>query len=395
MAIVSLRKIHFVITAHITEIYGPVQALRNYLGKGKYSFRYITHPLRKCLITDSLIEDFDKGILVRQKAIKRTKRRLISFIGDLLLNVFLALRYRRGEKILFIGIDNISTLSGIVLKRIGVVHKIIYYVIDYTPRRFKNRVLNRVYHCLDRFCLRHSDYIWNISYRMAELREGQGVKKDRNMVVPVGVEFSSVKRFSSSNINRHRLVFVSYLSKDKGCQLAIEAMVDIVKHRNDVALEIIGTGPYENQLKQLVIRNKLEKNVKFIGYLKQDFLVDNLSRGGIAMASYLDDPDSITNYADPTKVKEYLACGLPVIITKIPWIAKEIERLQMGIAIEYNKEQLVAAALKILENDDFYDKCRKNALAYAFKLDWIKIYDHAFKKISLKSNEKQITRSRK
>lgn len=379
--ILKMDEVNFVVAAHITEIYGPVQALRKYLENGKYNFQYITHPLRKCLITDSLMENFDKGTLVRQKAIKRTERRLISFIGDLLLNVFLVFRDRRRGKILFIGIDNINTLSGIVLKRIGVVHKIIYYVIDYTPRRFKNRILNRVYHCLDRFCLRHSDYIWNISYRMAELREEQGVKKDRNMVVPVGVEFDGVKRVSNSNISRHRLVFVSYLSEDKGCQLAIEAMTDIAKYRNDVILEIIGTGPYEEELKQLVIKNKLEKNVKFIGYMKQDFLVDNLSRGGIAIASYLEDPDSITNYADPTKVKEYLACGLPVIITKVPWIAKEIERLQMGIAIEYSKEQLVVAALKILENDGFYDKCRRNALAYASKLDWVKIYDRAFERI--------------
>ncbi len=382
MTIPPLDKIKVVVAAHVTEIYGPVQALRNYLENEKYSFLYITHPLRECLITDTLLENFDRGNLINKKIVKRRKRRLISFMRDLFFDIFLVFRYRREKKIFFIGIDNINAFGGIVLRKLGVVEKVVYYVIDYTPRRFGNVMLNYLYHYLDRFCARHADCIWNISSRIATLREKQRVKKEKNMIVPVGVEVEEIKADIFSNIAPNRLIFVSYLSVDKGCQLAVEAMAEIVRYRDNVAMEIIGTGPYEEELRKLVNKYGLNNKVKFSGYMTQEKLVKNLWQGGIALAPYLDDQSNITYYADPTKVKIYLACGLPVIITKVPWIAEEIERLEMGIAVEYNKEQLVAAALKMLRDVNFYNKCRTNALKYASGLKWEEIYNKAFARLN-------------
>ena len=91
----------------------------------------------------------------------------------------------------------------------------------------------------------------------------------------------------------------------------------------------------------------------------------------------MQDKDSISYYADPTKPKEYLACSLPVIITKLPWTAEVIRKKRLGLAIDYNREELVAACLRLLSDDDFFWACRRRARKYAEGLDWKVIYDKA------------------
>ena len=110
-------------------------------------------------------------------------------------------------------------------------------------------------------------------------------------------------------------------------------------------------------------------------------LMEYLPTFGIALATYVDDPYSITYYADPTKPKEYLACGLPIIITKVPWIAEEIGKEPMGIAINYNKEELITAIIKLSTDDNFYELCRENAIKFTKDLNWDTIFDEAFSKV--------------
>ena len=54
---------------------------------------------------------------------------------------------------LFVGADNVSALVGIILKKLGRVEKVAYWTLDYRPVRFENRVMNTVFHWLDRFCV--------------------------------------------------------------------------------------------------------------------------------------------------------------------------------------------------------------------------------------------------
>jgi len=368
------------IASHRTEIYGPVQALINYLKSKKKKFKYILHPLPSSKIEFSEYGEFNFKKSFIYKKIKNIKiSEPFLYLQHLILNLYFL--FRQKDKIdIYIGIDNLNAFSGIIFKWLGKINKVIYYVIDYTPKRFKNPILNYLYHKLDKFCAKHSDYVWNISKRIAKIREKQGISEEKNLVVPVGIELEKIKIPPLENVRRNIIVFVSHLEKSKGIQLAIEAMEIISKKYPNAVLEIIGTGPYENELKKMVKEKGLERNVKFLGAMEHDRLMKYLPTCGIALATYVNDPSSITYYADPTKPKEYLACGLPVIITKVPWIAEEIEKKPMGIAINYNKDELISAFIRLLTDDNFYKLCRENAIKFTKNLSWEKIFDEAFSK---------------
>lgn len=367
--------------AHITEIYGPVQALRNYLQKRSEEFLFIAHPFSCSSLKRSKARLYEDGC---QKKVfigpKNVGPEILHYLKDILFAFRSAWEVKRKVD-LFIGVDNLNAFVGVWLRRLGKVKRVIYYVIDYTPQRFDNRFLNALYHWVDGFCIKHANYIWNLSERIAQTKGKQRVPKKRNMVVPVGVELEKISRVSADQINRKRLVIMSHLTKAKGIQLVIDAMSEITRKIPEVELVVIGTGPYERKLKNMVKERGLQEKVKFLGAMGHGKLFEFLPSCGIGLATYSPNPDNIAYYADPTKPKEYLACGLPLIITKVPWIAQEVEKKKMGIAINYNREELVNAIIKLLSDGEFYSECRKNAIEFASKLSWDKIYDEAFGKI--------------
>ncbi len=372
----SFDEQRIIAAGHVTEVYGPVQALSAYLKEKGGEFTFIALPFSFCGIPAAEAVDYLGGKETGRRAGHRNRGpALWLYLRDLSF-VLRVLRSRKGAR-LFVGIDNLNAFAGITARRFGWVEKVVYYVIDYTPRRFDNRLLNWVYHLIDRYCVRHADCVWNLSERMAAVRRQQGLADEKNMVVPVGVKLDETKTVEKKEVERHRLVLMSHLTESKGVQLALAAMADIVAAEPRARLEIIGTGPYEEELRKLAGELVEKGLVKFLGPMSHEQLFDYLPKCGVALAPYVQDKHSISYYADPTKPKEYLACSLPVVITRLPWTAEIIEKEGMGLAIDYKKEELVAASLRLLKEDDFFWDCRRRARAYAEGLDWKVIYDKA------------------
>jgi len=194
----------------------------------------------------------------------------------------------------------------------------------------------------------------------------------------VGIELDKVDKFSESEkLKEKTMVLMSYLDETKGVQLMIDAMESVLKEEPKAQLIIIGTGPYENALKEQAKRLKLENSVKFLGLMNHSELFKYIPHRRISIAPYIDDKNNYTWYADPTKPKEYLACGLPMVITNVPWVAEEVRRRPMGVVCAYNKEELAAACVKLLKDDAFYSVCLKNALDFTSELSWESIYGKA------------------
>jgi len=65
--------------------------------------------------------------------------------------------------------------------------------------------------------------------------------------------------------NPHRLIHVGRLVKWKRVDILIKVVAQLKNKYNDIELLIIGTGPQEKELKELVLKLNIENNIKFIG----------------------------------------------------------------------------------------------------------------------------------
>lgn len=375
------------VAAHTSRIHGPVQALTAWLQGQGADFRFAALPFSYSGIPRASLQRFVGG---RPAGVEEGHAARgwdpALWAKDWLFVLRKAWEASSQAPLeLFVGVDCLNASAGLLLRALGRVRRVAFYVIDYTPQRFPNPVLNRIYALVDRLAATRSDLVWNLSERMRTVRREQGVAEERNCLVPVGVDLAKVVQAPRAKVKRRRLLYMGALMENKGLQLMIEAFPEVLKRVPGAELHIVGYGPFEAEVKRLASASPAHARIKVPGGMPPEALFKLVPSYGVGLSPYLDDPGSYTWWCDPTKPKEYLACGLPLIITRVPWIWERVadRRKPMGLAIDYRRDALIAACVRLLKDDRFYWKCRRNALEFAATLDWKSIYGRAFAGLAL------------
>src|SRR5579859_1774870 len=270
---------------------------------------------------------------------------------------------------LVVALDNLNTFSVAPLKWAGIIKKLVFYTIDYTPKRFSNPILNWLYHWTDRRACYWADAIWVLSERMTETRTTNGVdihKSALAILLPMGAQLDRITPLPFSQIHRHQLIFVGHLLAKQGAQLVLRALPSVKKKIPHLRFVIVGQGEYAKELQRLTKELKINELVEFKGFVESHEVVEKLvCESAVGIAPYEPTEDNYTFYTDPGKPKLYLGCGLPVILTGVPLIAKEIEKRKAGIVVEYSPESIADALLRLFQNDALYKRYRQNALKLA------------------------------
>jgi len=379
-----IELLSFAIVTHVFAT-GPAQELEQYLKSRARKVVFIGHPFSYLEDCRSFYREYAVGRMVKSKTgfLWNLPGPLI-YVKDLCHTVLWILSCGHAFDV-YIGADNLNAFAGILLRHIGRVNKVVFYTIDYVPQRFRNTVLNKVYHMLDRFCVRHCNYVWNLSAAMITERERKGYMKGSHasqVIVPIGTHFTQIKRLPFEKINRRHLVYLGHFRPGQGLKLIMKSIPVIMKTVPDAKLILVGTGPMEDELARMAGDLGIGENVKFSGFIKDHSEVERiLTRCAIGLAPYEPDVNSFTWYADPSKPKQYMACGLPVIITRVPQIADTIESMHAGIAIRYSEEALAEAAIKLLTDDEFFQKCREKAIKLASEFEWDTIFERALMRV--------------
>lgn len=360
------------------------QNIRNFLLKKIGKMTYIEHPFPLSNFPASQITIYEKGVKTYQLTSPKLELpTLLLFIYQLFITIFF-LTIKPVKYDLCIACDNLSLISVFILRKIGLIKRIIYYTVDYTPKRYENTFLNNLYHYMDKVACRISDTNWVTVKEMisAKVQNGLDLKKTAPFqVVPIGFSRENIFVKPVKLVNRFNLVFVGVLYEKQGLQLVIKVLPKLIKKFPKITLTIIGSGPYETEIKQLVKKQNLTSRVNFTGYINnQKEVVKLLTDCGIGLATYDPAIGDFTYYSDPSKIKLYLLCGLPVITTKVPPISKEIQTKRTGLVIDYSEEDFIKNLNYLLEGKR-YLLFRNNALKMSMAYDNNLILDKAFKEL--------------
>lgn len=361
---------------------GPALDLRDYLIPKSKKLLFISHPLLfvpTSYAKSSYFELYKNGRLVKKHtAFHFRGPELLLYIKDSFLTFAWVIRTENSWD-LYVGNGNLNAFVGLILKTFKKVNRVVFYCIDYVPRRFENQALNNFYHWIDKLAVQYSYKTWNLSHRMAEARQKKWSKNFKNQItVPIGGWFDRIKRKPLDQVHNSEIIYMGAILEKQGIQLVIKAMTGIKKVIPSVSLVVIGRGPYESELKKLTKKLKLEKHVKFLGYIDDHKTVENIiAKSALAMAMYNPDNNPFTYYTDPGKVKAYLASGVPVVITDLPFVAKQIEKAKCGVIVEYNEKSLAEKIIEFLNDKKKLKEYRLNAVRFAKAYDWNKVFEKA------------------
>lgn len=279
----------------------------------------------------------------------------------------------------YIGMDGLCVFYGRFLRTLRKVRKVVYWAMDFVPeQRFESEMKNKIYHWVNIRGYTTSDEMWDLSPRMAEAREkylGITVNDYRShKVVPYGVWVDRIRKYSHHECETTTLVFMGHLLKKQGVQLVIRAIPEILKQIPDFKFKIIGTGSYLKELIKTAEELRVLSYCDFKGKINSHKeLEDEIARSCIAIAPYIKELDTWTYYADPGKVKTYLACGVPVLLTEVPWNAEEIEKAGCGKIISEAEDNFVSKIAELMDKN-VNQEYRDRAIEYSDRFNYKNIF---------------------
>ena len=157
------------------------------------------------------------------------------------------------------------------------------------------------------------------------------------------------------------ITFIGRLSEQKGVDILLEAAKRLDAQQVRFKLWLVGDGPLRARLEQQVRELRLENKVHFWGWQEN-------------VAQYLQASDLFvlpSRYeAMPISLLEALACGLPVVVTKVGENETIVQAEANGLLVApENAAELAEALARLINSADLRQEMAKNALSLARQFD--------------------------
>ncbi|PSN13315.1 glycosyltransferase family 1 protein [filamentous cyanobacterium CCT1] len=173
------------------------------------------------------------------------------------------------------------------------------------------------------------------------------VSGDRVRVIPNGVNhhrFAGVP-FSRSPSSTFTVGFVGSLKPWHGLTHLVNAFEQLYLRVPQARLLIVGDGPERDRLEVQLVERRLQAVARCTGAVPPDRIPALLAQMDVAVAPYPASPDF---YFSPLKVVEYMAAGLPVVVSDIGQLRDLVVDGVTGWLCPPGDEKALAIALERL-----------------------------------------------
>jgi len=189
-------------------------------------------------------------------------------------------------------------------------------------------------------------------------------------VVPTGINIKEIRSILDyvDDSEVFDILYVGRLSREKGLDVLINSIKIVGQNFPDIVVKIAGAGPYEIELKKLVRKLELEKNIQFLGYVQEIEKFRYYKSCKIVVVPSRWDFSPIT-------VNEAMACGKPVIVSDMTNSDLVINGKTGYVFKTGDSKDLAEKILSLLWNDHLMKRMSKKSLEIGKKLDWEKIVE--------------------
>lgn len=120
-----------------------------------------------------------------------------------------------------------------------------------------------------------------------------------------------------NNLKKEKaIMYAGMLNKKHRIEMLIKGFM---LTKNDFELWLFGSGDFEKEIKEYA---KSDKRIKFFGRVNRDVVLEYEHRASL-LVNIRDSKEEYTKFSFPSKTIEYMACGTPLLTTKLPGIPDE------------------------------------------------------------------------
>ncbi len=140
------------------------------------------------------------------------------------------------------------------------------------------------------------------------------------------------------------VLFVGRLASNKGIMLLLEAIRMAKRTHPNISLAIRGDGELKQQIISFIEQHQLQANVQFLPRVSDSSQMPTLYRQARMLVC------ASTVEGNPRVTIEAMACGTPVISTRVGIMPDVIEQGQNGLLVDWDSEQIASAILQLLDD---------------------------------------------
>jgi glycosyltransferase involved in cell wall biosynthesis len=187
------------------------------------------------------------------------------------------------------------------------------------------------------------------------------------VIVPNGINLSDYPDdpcLKDSATHRNGILYVGRLSPVKGVEYLIRSMKHVHDEIPDAILILIGSGKEREQLTTLSIQLGIQNYVQFIGLVSRDKVRTFMQQADIFVLPSLSE-------GIPNVILEAMACGLPIIASRVGGIPDLITNGKNGYLVEAkDTSDLADKIILLLSDETLRKKISDNNRLHIKKYSW-------------------------
>ena len=299
-----------------------------------------------------------------------------SYIPSFTVELIRQIRSFRPDLVIGEGVLNVFLASRIA-KMFGV--PFVRYLLDSDYTLIPETYLQPLGFWLEKQGLVHVDGLFAINKQLGNYAGRMGAKTDP-IVITAGIDKSRFNAVVDGSEIRNELqysndvtvlFFMGWLYDFSGLRELSNALAKLSE--SNLRLLILGRGDLYDELKEIAKKSAIPNMITLIDWVSYEEVPRYIAAADICLLPAL--LNKTMRDIVPIKLYEYLACGKPVICTRLPGVMREFGD-SSGLVYVRRPEDIPTIALRIAQNPDEYTRRSKEALSYVTNLDWKLLTDH-------------------
>lgn len=211
----------------------------------------------------------------------------------------------------------------------------------------KGSIFEKIARSFEKDCLRTTDVVGVTTHELGRRLSSDPEVQRKIRHIPNGVDTDIFH--PAAIVKKARIIYAGNIGYAQDLDLVIRAIRLINMHQH-LELVIAGGGDTQSDLAHLVESENLQSLVHFPGILPREEIPRLISESllGIAPLKKLQSLE----YAAPTKVYEYMACGIPFIGCGSREIQEIADNSGAGIIAENSPQAIANAILALINNPE-------------------------------------------